>query len=340
MNEKKKVFANKEKMKPLIASGVAVLLLAIGFLYVVVKQQTKELSENPAVVAAAGVFRIPAMEINDNKVSYTDYIIDIQTLRTFFESQGLAAVQTDEDLAALTVSRLLAAELIEDVADDLGVEVTEEEIDARRTEMIAGFGSEELAREEIERGYGRTLEEFVQRVLVPVILEEKVREAFEAQDVAEAPLVEQVSARHILLRVEEDTEDALVKQTAQGLIDQLNSGADFAELAKQHGQDDSASFGGDLGFFGRGAMVQPFEDAVFSLQPGEVSKEPVKTQFGYHVVETTDRRQVKDFDGYMDQLFRNADIELYIDVPNPFEDLQAPAEADEAGDAMDDGQEE
>lgn len=94
---------------------------------------------------------------------------------------------------------------------------------------------------------------------------------------------EQVEASHILVEDEE---------TAKEILNKLNNGSDFAELAKEYSLDGSASRGGNLGFFPRGRMVKPFEEAAFALQVGEIS-EPVKTDFGYHIIKVTDRQEAK-----------------------------------------------
>lgn len=92
---------------------------------------------------------------------------------------------------------------------------------------------------------------------------------------------EQVRARHILLETEE---------TAREVIKELGAGADFAELAASKSTGPSASSGGDLGWFGKGQMVPEFSDAAFALEPGSFTKEPVKTQFGWHVILVEDRK--------------------------------------------------
>jgi len=88
-------------------------------------------------------------------------------------------------------------------------------------------------------------------------------------------------ARHILV----DKEDV-----CQDLIDQINSGTDFAELAKQHSKCPSGRQGGDLGEFGPGQMVPEFDTVVFSGEVGKVLG-PVQTQFGYHLIEITSRSE-------------------------------------------------
>lgn len=81
----------------------------------------------------------------------------------------------------------------------------------------------------------------------------------------------------------------LVEKQGQALklLEELKGGAKFEELAKKHSTCPSGKRGGNLGAFGRGQMVKPFEIAVFAMKVGEVTKEPVKTQFGYHLIKRT-----------------------------------------------------
>jgi peptidyl-prolyl cis-trans isomerase C len=92
---------------------------------------------------------------------------------------------------------------------------------------------------------------------------------------------EEVSARHILVAKEDE---------AKAVIKELDKGADFAELAKKHSTDPAGQNGGELGFFSRDDMVPEFSEAAFKLKKGEYTKEPVKTQFGWHVIKVEDRR--------------------------------------------------
>ena len=87
-----------------------------------------------------------------------------------------------------------------------------------------------------------------------------------------------VRASHILVGTQPE---------AQDLITAVNNGESFADLAKQHSKCPSGQKGGDLGQFGRGQMVQPFEDVSFGLEVGAISA-PVQTQFGFHVIQRTE----------------------------------------------------
>jgi peptidyl-prolyl cis-trans isomerase D len=107
---------------------------------------------------------------------------------------------------------------------------------------------------------------------------------------------EQACASHILVKVKqgetgEGHTDAEAKQIAQGLLDQVKAGGDFAEIAKKSSEDQgSAQNGGDLGCFPPGRMVPEFDDAVFGMQPGQIS-ELVKTNFGYHVIRLKSKQE-------------------------------------------------
>jgi peptidyl-prolyl cis-trans isomerase D len=97
---------------------------------------------------------------------------------------------------------------------------------------------------------------------------------------------ERRQARHILIRTPENAsaEDVAGKrQQIENILVQAKKGADFAKLARQHSEDSSAADGGDLGFFDRGQMVQPFEEAAFALSVGEIS-DVVTTRFGFHII--------------------------------------------------------
>ena len=91
-------------------------------------------------------------------------------------------------------------------------------------------------------------------------------------------MANKIKASHI--RVEKQSQ-------ALRILEELKGGADFSELAKKHSTCPSGKRGGDLGSFGRGQMVKPFEDAAFALNVGEMGKEPVRTQFGYHIIKRT-----------------------------------------------------
>lgn len=113
----------------------------------------------------------------------------------------------------------------------------------------------------------------LQAVVATAVTDATIQAAYDAKYKGAAPVTE-YRASHILVETEEQAKD---------LKAQLDGGADFAGLAKANSTDGSAAGGGDLGWFSQGMMVKPFEDAVISLQPGQVSA-PVQTQFGWHLI--------------------------------------------------------
>lgn len=131
------------------------------------------------------------------------------------------------------------------------------------------------------------------------------------KDKAKFTVPEQRKARHILIPVPQNASAAEVKKAqaqADSIEKQLQAGANFAELAKKYsGDPGSASQGGELGFFSRGMMVKPFEDAVFSMKPGQISP-PIRTPFGFHIIQLEDIKpeHVKSFDEVKPEL--EADI--------------------------------
>lgn len=101
---------------------------------------------------------------------------------------------------------------------------------------------------------------------------------------------EQVRASHILLKTE-GKDEAAVRKQAESVLARVKAGGDFAALAKQYSEDEaSKAQGGDLDYFGRGAMVKEFDDVVWNLKPGDVTQDLVKTQFGFHIIKLVDRK--------------------------------------------------
>lgn len=139
----------------------------------------------------------------------------------------------------------------------------------------------ELAKEVRRLTEGAITQIYFSRTIEAAVTEETIRESYETSVAGFSP-ADEVSARHILLETEEKANEVLA--IVQG-------GADFAETAKQHSTGPSAPNGGDLGYFQHGQMVAPFADAAFALQPGEVAPEPVKSEFGWHIIKVEGRRQ-------------------------------------------------
>ena len=120
---------------------------------------------------------------------------------------------------------------------------------------------------------------------------------------------EEFKARHILVKSEEE---------AKGLIEEINGGKDFAELAKQHSTGPTGKNGGELGWFGSTQMVKPFADAVKAAEPGKLVATPVKTQFGWHVIEVQEKRkkQPPSFESVHQKLLADAQRKILSEYVN------------------------
>ena len=129
----------------------------------------------------------------------------------------------------------------------------------------------------------------IEKVLMQAFLSKYVQENLKEENlkasynnfIADETSREEIKASHILMDTESEAID---------VINMLNDGDDFAELAKNKSTGPSGPSGGDLGWFKRGQMVPPFEKAAFSLNKNEITQRPVQTQFGWHVIKIFDKR--------------------------------------------------
>ncbi len=131
-------------------------------------------------------------------------------------------------------------------------------------------------------------------------------------------------ASHILVKEEEQ---------AKKLIKQLDQGADFAKLAREHSTDSSAKNGGDLGWFNPQQMVPPFSQAVVQLEKGSYTKTPVKTRFGWHIIKLEDSRQAEppafeEVKGRLEQMLKQRKIRDYIQALKDKADVAIKGEAE------------
>jgi peptidyl-prolyl cis-trans isomerase C len=157
--------------------------------------------------------------------------------------------------------------------------------------------AEGLTEQSLKAMIGRRLSlwSYVQSQIRPgaTVKDQEVAQYYEQNPDRFTVKEEMVRASHILMQApsdakQEDKDSA--RETAGDLQKRAAAGEDFADLAKKNSQGPSAANGGDLGFFTRQRMVKPFADAAFALEVGGVS-EVVETQYGYHVIKLTDRRE-------------------------------------------------
>jgi len=217
----------------------------------------QEPDATPADAAPEQVADAVIATVNGAEVRYSDVALAERDL-----GQQLSGVPEDvkfEYLANLMVDRkaLAAAARTEGLEDDPEVK-----------RQMAYYAEKVLG------------DVYLNRSLLDAVSGEEAQ-AFYDKQVSEVDLQEEISARHILVATEEE---------AQAVIERINAGEDFIELAKEVSTGPSGKEGGDLGYFVKDRMVPEFSEAAFALEPGAVSA-PVKSDFGWHVIKVEDRRQ-------------------------------------------------
>jgi len=218
--------------------------------------------------------------VGDTEITLGHMIVARQTLPRQYQQLP------DEVLFDGLLDQLIQQNALAQSVDD-PTRATELTIDNQRTGLLAG--------------------EAIGRVGQAAVTDEAIQAAYEER-YAEAEPSTEYNASHILVETEEE---------AQALIGQLGDGGDFAELAREHSTGPSGPEGGALGWFGPGMMVPEFEEAVTSLEPGEVS-EPVQTQFGWHVVKLNETRMaeappLEDVRGEIAQQLREDAVQSHIE---------------------------
>ncbi len=247
-----------------------------------------------------------------------DHVIlesEVQDQTFFFASQQGISLADSASLASArkeVLERLIEEKVIIDKARERGMTVSDADIeravDGVVQDMIRGTGSEQAFRAQLERE-GLTeedLRELYRPRLEAQILASRLvrREVSTEAEVTEAEIEEYynenkdsfpqrpetVRLSHIYISLMPDSAAyAQARGAAERVRERVLAGEDFAEIARELSADPSARKGGDLGYFKRGQLAPQFEEAVFSLEPGEVS-EVVQTRFGFHVIKLTDMR--------------------------------------------------
>ncbi len=153
----------------------------------------------------------------------------------------------------------------------------------------------------------RYLQFVPERYINEVTFDENELEKYHRRHLDQFEILEKIKASHILIKVDEGTDEAVreeKKAFAEKLLEEAKSGKDFAELARVN-SDDAASAvkGGNLGYFTRGSMVKPFEQAAFNMKPGDIS-EVVETTFGYHIIKVEEYTEpgVRSLEESMDEV--------------------------------------
>lgn len=220
--------------------------------------------------------------VNGEAITQAELDYEYSQVLHAYAQYGYDFNQDDVKLAALryAMDDLEQQKLLMQEAKSRGLEVTDEEFDAAWQDLVSRMGTEEDLNAAIEEA-GMEIESFkaMQR---DALLQEKLQ-----MDLVQNPeTVDVIQAKHILVDTEEEARD---------IIAQLDAGADFATLASEKSQDPgSAVEGGELGYFAvngktTSKMVEAFTEGAKKLEIGEYSKEPVQSEYGYHIILVEDK---------------------------------------------------
>lgn len=219
---------------------------------------------------------------------------------------------------AAALDSLISDKIIDLELKKKGLEVTEKDIDTELQAMIVEYGGEESFNQALA-SYGYTASDIKKNIKMNlsatklvgadvVITDADLKTYFDENKVS-FDVPEQVKASHILVADEAKAKEVKAK---------LSAGGDFAALAKEYSTDTSnKDLGGDLGFFSKGDMVAEFENVAFALKAGDIS-EPVKTEFGYHIIKVAEKKEAK-IATYEDNKERIKDILMAEKLPAAFD---------------------
>jgi foldase protein PrsA len=240
-------------------------------------------------------------KVNGKTITYYELQqVFFSELQELAQQKGSISGRDYEVARYRALDALIGRNLIFDEIQNRKITVPEREINAEYEELVNLFASKEEFQEQITAmGWTeRTLKNALGEQLKVEKLQEQIAGDVAISEEEIKSLYEEVKASHILIRPDGDGDEAweAARAEAEALWAELTP-ENFAELAQAHSDDLSAANGGDLGFFKRGVMISEFEEAAFALQVNEISK-PIRSQFGYHIIMVTDRKDAagEDFD--------------------------------------------
>ncbi|MEK7400312.1 MAG: peptidylprolyl isomerase [Candidatus Poribacteria bacterium] len=270
------------------------------------KKESTQITVTPTTDPTGEAVELAIAEVNNQKIYMSALAMQMRMMNIDPKGSNMSKENFIKARDQI-IDSLIDQELLYEEAKKAGLEPKDTEVDTR----IAEIKAQEPRYEQILKMQGLTekkftvlvkrnltMQNFIEKKIQPTakpVTDEDIKQYYE-ENKAKYVQKESVKASHILLKVELDAPEedkTRAKNKLQSILQEARSGGDFAELAKKNSQDPgSAPQGGNLGYFSRGQMVKPFEDAAFALKPGGIS-DVVETQFGYHIILLQDKKPGK-----------------------------------------------
>lgn len=256
---------------------ITVGALVVGFIAFVAVSQYQFGWRQPFLVKAASALHLPAAKINGQTISYTEWVEVLDAMEHFYGTEtGQEIVQNnllpDQNLGQMVLDRLERKVVIDGLAQEYGISVSEEDINETFDNQIVGEGNREEILQSLQDLYQWDEAQFKKYVVEELLLNEQIYEA--------------------ILEDPKYTQEA--ETLAQSVLEKARSGEQtFADLAKDYSEDITAEQGGELGEFGKDEMVSEFSDAAFALEEDGIS-DLVQTQFGFHIIQVTDKNEAEE----------------------------------------------
>lgn len=214
--------------------------------------------------------------------------------------------KSDAELIDFALGELIDAEVLKQETVSKNIVPAPEEIDAELENIKSQFPDAEAFEKTIAEK-GVTIEKVRENIVLQLAMRDMLAKEVENNTKISKSEIEKfyndnptyfqteesMKASHILVKIEEGADEKAVaeaKKKIEAILKNVKDGGDFAEIAKKSSEGPSGPNGGDLGYFGRGQMVKPFEDAALAMNIGEVSG-VVKTQFGFHIIKLLDKKK-------------------------------------------------
>ncbi len=311
-----------------IAQGKRFYIMVVMMALLAMQACSKEEAQYPEGTIAA---------VNGAVITEEDIAIELSVMSqqlgdiNQFDDQQLAEIKQD------LLENLIARTVLYQESQKKGIEIDDAAVSERLASMKKQFPNEDDFKNMLEKmkldetilrsklREGMTIQALIDREVVSgLTISDKEAKDYYDENTDLFKQGEKIEARHILVKIEEGADESAKAEALEKIRkiqNELKSGEDFGELAKKYSDCPSGAKEGDLGSFGRGQMVGPFENAVFAMKPGEIS-DIVETQFGYHLIKAGQRtpevitgyEDIKDkLMQYLKQMKREEEVKKYIE---------------------------